>query len=87
MLDRGVDLLLEADVQGQGERLAARGLDLGSGGVDGARQLGMGRLGLAGDDDVGAVARRAHRNIHVMDGQVTDLKPYAARGVAGAAVA
>ena len=34
------------------------------------------------------LARRAHRNIHVMDGQVTDLKPYAARSaVAGAAVA
>ncbi len=28
------------------------------------------------------LARRAHRNIHVMDGQVTDLKPYAARGAA-----
>jgi len=25
------------------------------------------------------LARRAHRNIHVMDGEVTDLKPYAAR--------
>jgi len=34
------------------------------------------------------LARRAHRNIHVMDGEVTDLKPFAARGgVAGAAVA
>ncbi|HUO79368.1 MAG TPA: ABC transporter ATP-binding protein [Steroidobacteraceae bacterium] len=34
------------------------------------------------------LARRAHRNIHVMDGAVTDLKPYAARtGQAGAAVA
>jgi putative ABC transport system ATP-binding protein len=34
------------------------------------------------------LARRAHRNIHVMDGEVTDLKPYAARsGMAGAAVA
>jgi putative ABC transport system ATP-binding protein len=31
------------------------------------------------------LARRAHRNIHVMDGEVTDLKPFAAR--AGAAVA
>jgi len=31
------------------------------------------------------LARRAHRNIHVMDGQVTDLKPFAARS--GAAVA
>ena len=31
------------------------------------------------------LARRAHRNIHVMDGAVTDLKPFAAR--AGAAVA
>jgi putative ABC transport system ATP-binding protein len=34
------------------------------------------------------LARRAHRNIHVMDGQVTDLRPYASRGaVPGAAVA
>ncbi len=34
------------------------------------------------------LARRAHRNIHVMDGEVTDLKPYAARPAAsGAAVA
>jgi len=34
------------------------------------------------------LARRAHRNVHVMDGQVTDLKPYAPQGPArGAAVA
>ena len=34
------------------------------------------------------LARRAHRNVHVMDGEVTDLKPYAARAAAsGAAVA
>jgi putative ABC transport system ATP-binding protein len=34
------------------------------------------------------LARRAHRNIHVMDGEVTDLRPYAARAAAsGAAVA
>jgi len=34
------------------------------------------------------LARRARRNVHVMDGQVTDLKPYAPQGpVRGAAVA
>jgi putative ABC transport system ATP-binding protein len=34
------------------------------------------------------LARRARRNIHVMDGQVTDLKPYAPQGpLRGAAVA
>ncbi len=34
------------------------------------------------------LARRAHRNIHVMDGEVTDLNPYATRPAAsGAAVA
>ena len=25
------------------------------------------------------LARRAHRNVHVMDGQVTDLQPYSAK--------
>jgi putative ABC transport system ATP-binding protein len=25
------------------------------------------------------LARRAHRNVHVMDGQVTDLQPFAAK--------
>ena len=34
------------------------------------------------------LARRARRNVHVMDGQVTDLKPYAPQGpLRGAAVA
>jgi putative ABC transport system ATP-binding protein len=33
------------------------------------------------------LARRAHRNVHVMDGQVTDLKPFESRTLAARAVA
>ena len=29
--------------------------------------------------DMVELARRAHRNVHVMDGQVTDLQPFAAK--------
>jgi putative ABC transport system ATP-binding protein len=32
----------------------------------------------------GELARRAHRNVHVMDGQVTDLQPFAAKPLARA---
>jgi putative ABC transport system ATP-binding protein len=31
------------------------------------------------------LARRAHRNIHVMDGEVSDLKPYANRAAGAVA--
>jgi len=33
------------------------------------------------------LARRAHRNIHVMDGQVTDMQPFAVKPLVAAAVA
>jgi putative ABC transport system ATP-binding protein len=33
------------------------------------------------------LARRAHRNVHVMDGQVTDLKPFESRTLAARAAA
>ena len=53
-----------------GKRLAAGLGDLLGRGEDGARQLGVRRLGLGGDGDVGAVARGAQR----------DRKSDAARG-------
>ena len=62
-------VLLLAHVDHQRQRLAARLLDLLGGGVDRAGQLGVRRVGLGGDRDVGAVARGAQR----------DRKPDAAR--------
>ena len=54
--------VLVAHIDHQGQGLAAGLLDLFGGGVDRAFELGMRRLGLGGDGDVGAVARGAQRN-------------------------
>ncbi len=59
LLHRVVDLVLETDVDRERQRFPARRLDFRGGGVDGAGQLGMRRVGLGGDHDVGAIASRA----------------------------
>ncbi len=60
--DRLPDGVFLTDVNRKRERLPAGRLDLGCGGVNGAGQLGMRRLGLRCDRDVGAVARGAQRH-------------------------
>src|SRR6202034_3582236 len=62
LLDRPMDLVLEAYVDGQRQRMATRCFDLRRGGVDGAGQLGMRRVSLRGDHDVGSIAGRAQGN-------------------------
>jgi hypothetical protein len=59
LVDGRLDAGLLAHVDHQRQGLAAGRLDLLGGGVDGARQLGMGLGGLGGDDDIGPVAGRA----------------------------
>jgi hypothetical protein len=61
-LHRACTCVLVADVDHARQRLAAGGLDLVGCGVDRAGQLGVRLGGLGGDDDVGAVARRAQRD-------------------------
>ena len=70
LLDGGLDRVLVAHIDDERQRPAAGLLDLLGGGVDRAFELGMRRLGLGGDGDVGAVARRPQR----------DREPDAARG-------
>jgi hypothetical protein len=62
LLDRRLHLLLEADIAGDGQRLAAGRFDLLGGGEDGAFELGMRLGGLGGDGNVGAVARGPERD-------------------------
>src|SRR5262249_41376566 len=62
LLDRLGDLVLEADVDRERERLAAGRDDLLGSREDGARQLGVRIGGLRDDRDVGAVARGAQRD-------------------------
>ena len=58
----GLDLLVEANVARNGERLSARRLDLRGGGVDRAGNFRVFGDALGGDDDIGAVARGAQRD-------------------------
>ena len=66
VLDRGVDgalhVLFLAHVADHGDALAARGLDLGDGGVHGAGQLGVRLGGLGQQHDVGAALGGAERD-------------------------
>ena len=70
LVDAVLHRVLVAHVDDEGQGAAAGLLDLLGRGVDRAFELGMRRLGLGGDGDVGAVARGAER----------DRKPDAARG-------
>ena len=61
-LNRARNLLLVADVDGERQRAAARGLDLGRRGMDRPRQLRVGQVGLGDHGNIGMVARRPARN-------------------------
>ena len=69
-VDRVLHRLFVAHVDHERQGAAARLLDLLGGAVDRAGELGMRRLGLGGDRDIGAVARGFQR----------DRQPDAARG-------
>lgn len=62
LFDRGVHLVVKANVQGDGQGVSAGGFNLFRGGIDGAGQPGIGLGSFAGHDDVGAVTRGAQRN-------------------------
>jgi len=62
LLDRVLHLRFVADVDDEGQRFAAGFADFLGRREDRPGQLGVRLVGLGGDRDVGAVARRAQRN-------------------------